>query len=446
MTPTKPIIRTICFISLGCAKNRVDTEVMAGIAIEQGLRLVAHPSDADIVVVNTCGFIQSAKEESIETLLELGRYKREGRLQYLVAAGCLSQRYGEELARDMPELSHVLGTSYPDWIGRIINGTASRLEVGAAGHFLQDKNTPRFIQGKSSCSYVKIADGCSRRCAFCAIPLIRGKAKSRAVDDIRREVEKIAASDIKEVCLVAQDSSAYGRDIDDGTNLITLLTTLNAASGIAWIRLLYLYPDPVIHQLLDALPDLPKVVPYLDIPIQHASDAMLKMMRRGHRASTLRRLMKRIREQTPEVFLRTTVLVGHPAENESDFEALVEFLHEFEFDHIGAFRYSPEEGTRSYSSRPLVPPGVSYRRYRKVMALGRRISKRRNRALKGELLDVLIEGFADSDRFVLVGRHQGQAPEVDGVTYVVSSTALPGDLIRARVTKTDAFDLVVEPI
>jgi ribosomal protein S12 methylthiotransferase len=446
MTSTKPTIRTIYFVSLGCAKNRVDTEVMAGIAIDQGLRIVAHPSDADIVVVNTCGFIQSAKEESIQTLLDLARYKREGRLRFLVAAGCLSQRYGRELARDMPELSHVLGTSCPDWIGRIINGTASRVEVGEAGHFLQDHNTPRFVQGQSSFAYIKIADGCSRECAFCAIPLIRGKAESRGVDDIRQEVERMADSRVKEVCLVAQDCSAYGRDIDDRTNLVSLLTTLNAVSGISWIRLLYLYPDPVIDQLLEALPDLPKVVPYLDIPIQHASDTMLKAMRRGHRASRLRRLITRIREQTPDVFLRTTVLVGHPAESESDFKALVDFLEEFEFDHIGAFRYSLEEGTRSYTSRPLVPIGISYRRYRKVMALGRRISKRRNRKLKGRVLDVLIEAAADEDGFVLIGRHQGQAPEVDGVTYVVSSAARPGEMIRARVTKTDAFDLVVEPV
>lgn len=446
MAFTQSAVRTVCFVSLGCAKNRVDTEVMAGIAIDLGLRIVACPSDADVVVVNTCGFIQSAKEESIQTLLELARYKREGRLQYLVAAGCLSQRYGQELARDMPELSHVLGTSYPDWIGRIIKGEASRLEVGPAGHFLQNRNTPRFVQSQICSAYIKIADGCSRHCSFCAIPLIRGKAESRGVGDIRQEVERIVDSDVKEVCLVAQDCSSYGRDIDDRTSLVSLLTALNSVPNLTWIRLLYLYPDPVIYQLLEALPDLPKVVPYFDIPIQHASDSMLKAMHRGHRASTLRRLMTRIREAAPEVFLRTTVLVGHPAESESDFDALLAFIEEFEFDRIGAFRYSPEEGTHSYTCKPLVPPSVSYRRYRKVMALGRRISTRRNKMLKGKVIDVLIEGVGDEDGFVLRGRHLGQAPEVDGVTYVVSTNAQIGDMVRGRVVKADAFDLVVEPI
>ncbi|MBN1655760.1 MAG: 30S ribosomal protein S12 methylthiotransferase RimO [Deltaproteobacteria bacterium] len=446
MPPFKSAIRTIHFVSLGCAKNRVDTEVMAGIAVEQGLRIVANPLDAEIIVVNTCGFIRSAKEESIQTLLEMARYRTSGRLRLLVSAGCLSQRYGEELARNMPELSHVFGTSYPDWIARIVDRSAPRVQIGPAGHFLQDIKTPRFIQGKNPSAYLKIADGCSRRCAFCAIPLIRGKAKSRAVGEIRREVEKMAGHGIKEICLVAQDSSAYGRDLNRGIDLVRLLRVLNSTPGITWIRLLYLYPDRVIYRLLEALPDLPKVVPYLDIPIQHASDRMLKEMRRGHHASSLRRLMERIRKQSPQIFLRTTVLVGYPTESESDFKALLDFLAEIEFDHIGAFRYSREEGTRSYAREPRVPPAVSYSRLRKIMALGRRISKRRNKMLNGKTVDVLVEGAADDDGFVLFGRHQGQAPEVDGVTYIVSSSAQFGDTIRARVIKSDAFDLVVEPI
>jgi ribosomal protein S12 methylthiotransferase len=438
--------RTIHFVSLGCAKNRVDTEVMAGIAMEQGLEIVEHPEDADIIVVNTCAFIESSKKESIQTLFDLAQYRTQGRLRLLVSAGCLSQRYGKELERDMPEISHIFGTSYPDWISRIIEGSAERAEFGPAGHFLQESSTPRFLEGSAPSAYIKIADGCSRQCAFCAIPQIRGKAKSRPIDDIVRESRALARRGVKELCLVAQDTSAYGRDLNDGTTLVRLLTALDAESGIAWVRLLYLYPDPIINELVEALPRLPTVVPYLDIPIQHISDAMLKEMRRGHRTFTLKRLMERIRERAPEIFLRTTVLVGHPKESESDFDELFGFINEIAFDHFGAFRYSREEGTRSYLSEALVPPRISYQRFRKVMALGRSISKRRIRRLKGTTLHVLVEGPADKDGYVLMGRHQGQAPEVDGVTYIVSSSAKPGDIIHGRVVETYDFDLVVEPL
>ncbi len=438
--------RYIHFVSLGCAKNRVDTEVMAGLATGQGLRLTADPRQADIIVVNTCAFIESARCESIEVLLQMARHRIEGRARYLVAAGCLAQRHGAELGQEIPELSHLLGTGRPDRLGRIIAGRAARYQVGPAGCFLQKRRTPRFSEPGAASAFIKIADGCSRRCAFCAIPGIKGRGRSRPIDDIVREAQQLGRRGIKEICLVAQDTSAYGRDLSEPTDLAALLRALDAVKAIDWIRLLYLYPDTVNKRLLRAMRESSRVVPYLDIPIQHASGAVLRRMRRGHGPERLRRLIESVREEMPGAFLRTTVLVGHPGESEEDFAELMHFLQWAEPDHLGAFRYSDEEGTASYNTGPAVPPRLSYQRLRQVMALGRRLSRERNRGMRGERIEVLVEGAADEQGWVLVGRHAGQAPEVDGVTYLVSCEAQRGERIQGRVIKTGPYDLVVEPV
>lgn len=437
---------TIHLVSLGCAKNRVDTEVMAGIAVERGMRLTGDPRRADVIVVNTCAFIESARRESVEALLQLARYRVEGRARCLVAAGCLSQRHGAELGWRIPEISHLLGAGRADRIARILEGKATRLQLGPPGHFLQKRDTPRFCQPGAVSAYIKIADGCSRRCAFCAIPSIKGKARSRPLGDIVREAARLGHRGIKEICLVAQDTSAYGRDRKSGTDLVALLRALDEVESIDWIRLLYLYPDAIDKRLLDAMRGSSRVVPYLDIPVQHASGKMLRRMRRGYGPDRMRRLIETVRAVIPGVFLRTAVLVGHPGESAKDFAELMRFLRWAEFDHLGAFRYSDEEGTASHATGPTVPPRVSYQRWRQVMALGRCISRKRNRELKGETVEMLVEEAADERGWVLVGRHAGQAPEVDGVTYLVSSAARRGDRIRGRVIKTGPFDLVVEPV
>jgi ribosomal protein S12 methylthiotransferase len=437
--------RTVHFVSLGCPKNMVDTEVMAGVAVDKDLVIVADPADADIIVVNTCAFIESAKRESVETLLEMAEFREKGRMKLLVSAGCLAQRYSKALDLEMPELDFLIGTEHPEHIGRVIDGTAKRVDVGPAGHFLQKKDTPRWLEPNKASAYLKIADGCSRRCSFCAIPSIRGPQRSRPISDVAAEAERLAAAGVKELNLVAQDTSAYGRDLGGGTNIAGLVSALDTIDGIAWIRLLYLYPDPGLERLVAAVRDSRKVVPYFDMPIQHASPAMLKRMRRGHGAKRLKELVQGIRRAIPEAFLRTTVLVGHPNETEEDFADLLEFLELAGFNHLGAFRYSDEEGTFSHTVGQKVPAKISYDRMRKAMSLGRRISRDLNRALKGEFLDVLIEGYADDDGYVLVGRHKGQAPEIDGVTYVTSCDARPGEIAKARVVKTGDFDLVAEP-
>jgi ribosomal protein S12 methylthiotransferase len=419
---------------------------MAGIAAARGLKVVSEPSGADMIVVNTCAFIESAKQESIDTLLSLAPTKVKGRAKLLVATGCLSQRYAKQIADQLPEVTHWLGAANLTDLERIMDGVAGRVEVGPPGHFLQSLDTPRLCEPSHHSAYLKIADGCSRQCGFCAIPSIRGKARSRPVREIVTEAKGLADRGIKELCLVAQDTSAYGKDRADRHGLVELLCALHKVNGIQWIRLHYLYPDSVTDILLSTMRDLPKVVAYIDAPIQHASASMLQRMRRGHGPERLKRLVARAREMIPDVFLRTSVLVGHPGESEARFDELMEFLTWARFDHLGAFRYSDEEGTPSFGGRPSVSARRSYDRFRKVMALGRRISRERNQRLLGSLVEVLVEGPADEQGYVLVGRHRGQAPEVDGATYLVSCQARVGDILQARVIKTGAHDLVAEPV
>ncbi len=439
-------LKTIHFVSLGCPKNRVDSEVMAGVATQHGLDIVADPTDADVIVVNTCAFIESAKEESVDALLDMARLRKNGRLKRLVSAGCLSQRFGEDLAREMPEIDNLLGTEFPEEIGRVVRGKAPRISVGPPAHLLPGPDTPRFTEPGAASAYVKIADGCSRKCAFCAIPGIRGKARSRPVKEIVAEAELLVSRGVKELNLVAQDTSAYGRDLPGGADLETLLRALSRVRNVAWIRMLYLYPDTVTDRLLKAMRDLEPVVPYLDIPIQHASEGMLRRMRRGHGPGRLRRLVERVRKIVPQAFLRTTVLVGHPGESKEDFAELLDLLEWARFDNLGAFRYSDEDGTAAFGMKNKVAPRDSYNRLRKVMALGRRISRQNNRARIGTKIEVLVEDAADSQGYVLVGRHAGQASDIDGITYITSSDARIGDIIQTRVIKSDDFDLVVEPI
>jgi ribosomal protein S12 methylthiotransferase len=438
--------RTIYFVALGCPKNRVDTEVLAGFAARAGLTIVGEPAQADVIVVNTCGFIQSAREESIATLLDMARHKRIGRCRLLVAAGCLAQRYAAELAAELPEVDAFLGTAGLDRLGDVLARKADRVLVGPAAHHLQREGTPRFLEPGAPSAYVKIADGCSRRCAFCAIPAIRGPARSRPIAEIVDEASRLAAAGVVELNLVAQDTSAYGRDLGGKADIAALARALEAVDGVRWVRLLYLYPDGVPDALLEAMAGSTKLVPYLDVPIQHASAGMLRSMCRGHGPGALRKLIERVRRLVPGVYLRTAVLVGHPGETDADFEELLAFVREAEFHHLGAFRYSAEEGTASARSGDLVPKRKAYDRWRRVMGAQRRISRRLNRALIGAEIEVLVEGADDAEGFVLRGRHRGQAPEVDGVTYLVSCGAKRGDIVRARVIDSSDHDLVAEPL
>ncbi|MEZ4255578.1 MAG: 30S ribosomal protein S12 methylthiotransferase RimO [Polyangiales bacterium] len=438
--------KTIHFRSLGCAKNRVDTEVMLGVGANQGFELVDDPANAEVIVVNTCGFIGPAKEESIDTILEMGRHKESGACQTLVVAGCLSQRYADDLATDMPEVDHFLGSSDMLKLGKVLEGGAARMLVGNPADWTIRATDPRRLSVRGHSAFVKIAEGCNRICSFCAIPGIRGKQRSRPIDDVVREVEQLVDMGLVEANLVSQDTIAYGRDLAEKPKLAELVRALGDVDGLRWLRLHYLYPETLTDELVSLLADHPKVLPYIDMPLQHASDPMLRRMRRGHGGDRLYRVVEKLRTRIPHLVFRTTFLVGHPGETDEDFEALSAFVKWAEFDHVGVFLYSHEEGTHAGGMDDLVPEKVGRARHRKLMSLQRPISRRRLKALRGTELDVLIDGPSDESDFLLEGRWWGQAPEVDGKIYVANGEAEPGDIVRAVVNDAADYDLVANMV
>lgn len=437
--------RTIHFVSLGCPKNRVDTEVMAGVADRAGYRLVAEPEEASVIVVNTCGFIGPAKEESVDTILEMGRYKEAGSCERLVVAGCLSQRYSSELAAEMPEVDHFVGTSDLLALAPVLAGDSARMSVSDPGRYVYSAETPRLRSTAPHLAWVKIAEGCSRHCAFCAIPAMRGTQRSRPIEDVVAEVRGLVETGAVEVNLVSQDTIAYGRDRKDGTKLAALLRALARVDGLGWLRVFYLYPEQMTDELLEVLAEEPRIVKYVDMPLQHASGAMLRTMKRGVEADRQRRVVERIRERIPGVSFRTAFIVGHPGETEADFEELCELVRWARFEHVGVFRYSDEEGTGSAELSAKVPAKTAAARHRKLMALQRKIARAANRALVGRDLDVLVEGTSEESDYLLQGRHAGQAPEIDGMVYLANCGEVPpapGSIVRATVTQAADFDLV----
>lgn len=436
--------KTIHFVSLGCAKNRVDTEVMLGVSGVEGYRLVHDPAEAEVIVVNTCGFIESAKQESIDTMLELGRFKEEGRCRSLVMAGCLAQRYADDLAESMPEVDHFLGSSDMLKLAPVLQKQADRMLVGNPADYTFRAEDPRALSLRPHSVYMKIAEGCNRSCSFCAIPAIRGKQRSRAVEDLCREAEWLAERGAVELNLVSQDTIAYGRDRDERPNLATLVQALAEVKGIRWIRLHYLYPESLTKELVELLAEHPKVLPYIDMPLQHASDRMLKTMRRGHGGERLRRVVDTLRTRIADLSFRTTFLVGHPGESEEDFAELCEFVQWAEFDHIGVFRYSDEEGTLSATQEAKVPKGVGTKRQRKLLALQRPISRKKLKRWVGREVEVLVDGPSEESEFLWEGRHAGQALEVDGKVILTNDTARSGEFRRARIVQSADYDLVGE--
>lgn len=425
-------------VALGCAKNRVDVETVVARAAQRGFTLTADPGAADVLLLATCGFITAAAQESINTALELDQVRRTG--ARLVVAGCLSQRFGGELAQALPEADAVVGTADLDRIVEAIAGGGPSVDVGEPGADISYTPSRRPL-GKPGTAYLKVSDGCSRRCAFCTIPSIRGPHRSRSIEEICEEAQTLAAQGVLELNLVAQDLSSFGRD--RGETLEELFRALSAVEGIRWIRPLYLYPDQRLRDVMRLMAKTPRIVPYLDLPIQHASDAILARMKRGHRSELLQQLLFDAREIIPELFVRTTVIVGHPGETREDFETLLNFIQRYGFDHLGAFRYSPEEGTASFEQTDSVSARDSYNRYRKVMATQRRISRARCRQLRGRELDVLVEGPSEDSPMVYVGRHAGQAPEVDGVVYL-DQPIEPGKMVSVLISESSDYDLYGE--
>ncbi len=437
-------MKKIHFVSLGCVKNRVDTEVMLGVATGGGWRIVDEPDEAEVIVVNTCGFIGEAKKESIDTIFELAELKKNGACKKLVVSGCLSQRYPGELAKKMPEVDHFLGSSDMMKLGTVLEGKAQRMLVGNPADWVVRASDPRVVTQSRASAWLKIAEGCNRTCAFCVIPQIRGKQRSRGADDVVAEAERLVANGALELNLISQDTVSYGRDLpkEDRTALADLVRRVADVRGVRWVRLFYLYPETIDEGLIELLASHPRVVPYVDMPLQHAADAMLKRMRRGHGKDRQKRVVERLRTAIPGLTFRTAFIVGHPGETDAEYEELVDFVKWARFEHAVVFRYSDEETCGAHELAGKVRPLVAANRARKLMALQRKIAREKNKALIGRELDVLVEGASEEHDLVMKGRHAGQAPEIDGSVYLSGGEAHAGEMRRVRITQASDWDLV----
>lgn len=436
--------QTVYFVSLGCPKNRVDSEVMLGVAEQGGFQHVDDPADARVIVVNTCGFIGEAKKESIETIFEMARFKESGSCERLVVTGCLSQRHPDELARGMPEVDHFLGSSDMLALGKVLKGGAERMLVGTPADWLVESKSPRRLTTRPGSAYVKIAEGCNRSCSFCVIPSLRGKQRSRRADDVVREVRGLVEGGVKEINIISQDTVAYGRDLDGRPSLASLVRRVADVDGLAWVRLFYLYPEALDDELYELLAQHPRVLPYVDMPLQHAADGVLRRMRRGHGGARLRKVVSTLRERVPDLTFRTAFIVGHPGETDEEFAELMSFVEWAEFDRVGVFKYSDEETSKSATLDGKVPARTANARHRKLMQLQRKISHKKSAALVGRELDVLVEGPSDEHEYVLMGRHAGQAPDIDGQVYLSGDEAVPGEMRRVEISQASDYDLVGE--
>jgi ribosomal protein S12 methylthiotransferase len=441
-------------ISLGCARNLVDSEVMAGVLHQNDYELVPEPETADIVLINTCGFIAAAKEESIDTILDVARLKEEGKVKKLIVAGCLSQRYPNELAKELPEVDFFIGTGEVPRIAEILKeheAQARRQYVGLPS-YLYDHSTPRIRSTPSYTAFVKVSEGCDHKCAFCIIPQMRGPHRSRSIDSIFNEACKLTEKGVKEINLIAQDLTAYGRDRKDGTTLEGLLRELANVPQLHWLRLLYAYPNFLDDALLEVIRDSEKICKYIDIPFQHISQSILQRMRRGKSGSSVREATQKLRKFIPGLTLRTSLIVGFPGETDTDFSELLDFVEETEFERLGVFKYSPEEGTAAARMGAQVSEQVKERRWQEVMDLQSVISRKKNEGLIGTIQRVMIDDVAlNSER--VTGRTQGHAPEVDGVVFVESDDSRPkrvpvrpGDMIDVKITGALDYDLISETI
>ena len=431
-------------MSLGCAKNRVDTEVMLGVTDQRGLAITADPLEAEVIVVNTCGFIGPAKEESVNTILEMARYKAEGACEKLVVAGCLTQRYADEVGAEIPEIDHLLGSSDMLKLGPILDQDAERMLVGNPADYTMRAEDPRILTQMGHSAYLKIAEGCNRSCSFCAIPGFRGKQRSRPIADLVREATALVDAGVREICLISQDTIAYGRDREERPNLAGLAEALADIPDLEWLRLHYLYPEKLDPDLLSLMDQHPTVLPYVDMPFQHASNDMLRSMRRGHGGQRLRDTVDRLRQSVPELVLRTTFLVGHPGETDADFRELCDFLDYASPDHLGVFAYSHEEGTPAGDRDDLVPEEVVEERQRELLTRQREFNAARLRQKVGSEIEVLVDGLSEETDLLLEGRWWGQAPDVDGKITLANGAAQPGDFRRAIVTAASEYDLIAD--
>ena len=427
---------TVGVVSLGCAKNQVDTERMLGILTAAGHEITNQPSEAEILIVNTCGFIESAKQESINTILEMAQYKNGGRCQRLVVTGCLSERYRDELKDAMPEIDILLGVREYETLPRLLGGKSDAPHCGPKSARIL--TTPRYS------AYLRIADGCNNRCTYCAIPLIRGNLVSEPLDELVDEAKRLADNGVTELTLIAQDTSGYGMDRYGKPMLGELLNRLEQIEALRWLRVLYTYPDTVTPELIDRFRAGGKIVPYLDMPLQHTEDEMLRRMHRRGDQTHIRRVLDYVAKVAPEFMLRTTLMVGFPGETESHFSAMLQFIQDHPFDRIGAFSFSPEEGTAAANLPDQVPEEVKEERLARLMATQQPISRLRNERRVGQVVDVLIEGTQDGNTY---GRSYAEAPDVDGKILLPHAEALAvGSFVPVRLLRAEEYDMIGERV
>ena len=436
----------ILFISLGCDKNLVDTEVMLGMLASRGYQMVEEETKADVIVINTCCFIHDAKEESIQTILDMARYKEEGRLKALVVTGCLAQRYKQEIIDEIPEVDVVLGTtSYDKIVEAVEEALEGKSEVELADiNALPLPETKRLVTTGGHYAYLKIAEGCDKHCTYCIIPKVRGNYRSVPMERLIKEAQELADQGVKELILVAQETTVYGQDIYGEKSLHKLLKELCQIKGIRWIRLLYCYPEEIDDNLIQVMKEEPKICHYLDLPIQHASDAILKRMGRRTTQAELVEIVNKLRREIPDIVLRTTLISGFPGETQEDHEELMGFVDEMEFDRLGVFTYSPEEDTPAATMPDQVAEEVKEARRDEIMELQQEISYDKGTDRIGQELLVMIEGKV-ADESAYIGRTYGDAPKVDGYIFVQTGELLmTGDFAKVRVTGALEYDLIGE--
>ena len=445
-------MKKVGFVSLGCPKNLVDSEVMMGQLAEAGYQITNDAADADTVVVNTCGFIESAKQESIDAILEATSLKAEGKAKRVVVAGCLVERYRDDLIKELPEVDAFIGTSQVNEILKAADDQfdAKALTIRPIGKktstYLYDETTPRMRATRPHTAFIKIAEGCDRPCAFCSIPGMRGSFRSRRFGSIIEEARNLANQGVKEVVLIAQDSSRYGEDLGEVDALAALIRALGEIEELEWVRVMYAYPTHISDAFLASIAETPKAVKYLDMPLQHASRNVLKLMKRGGTRESLERLIERVRLKVPGIAIRTTFITGFPGETEEDFEELVRFVQNCMFDNVGVFTYSDEEGTPAFDLPNKVDTKVAERRRIRLMKEQAKVSKRLNKAKIGNTYRVLFEGLSQESDLLFQGRLEGQAEEIDGYILINdmpdSFQPIVGGIYNVRITEAHDYDLV----
>jgi len=436
--------RKVHLVSLGCPKNRIDSEVMVGVLQGEDFELVDEPDEASVIVVNTCSFIQPATEESIETVLELAKLKEQGQCDKLVVTGCMVQRYGTALEEELPEVDHFLGTGEYHRIAQVLTRPHAPRSYVDVPMYIHDEMAPRVNSWSQASAYLKISEGCNHRCSFCIIPTLRGRLRSRTIPSLVAEATRLVQGGVRELNLVSQDSTAYGRDLRDGTGLGQLLQELSDIPDMGWVRLHYAYPHGLPKGLLEQLAHNPKVCSYLDIPLQHASGSMLKAMRRGVTRAGQERILDRVRQHAPDVAVRTTFIVGFPGETDEDFAELLDFVEAQQFDHVGVFTYFPEDGTPGAELPDQVPDEVKLERQAALMDAQRQISAQKLAGKVGSVFDVLVEGPSSESELLLEGRLETQAPDVDGKVYLAEapSDVAIGQIRRVKIVQAGDYDLV----